>query len=150
MDVDISATLAGLDALQGRIDDATRQATADAAHLFQASAMVHAPVGITGNSTNAPGDLRRSIVVDGPVQIAEHSWHAKLGPTTVYGRQRELGGDIYPRSTEFLRFEKFGEVIRTRHVYQRPEPYMKPAYEDQRAAVAAVVDGRIVAAITGV
>ena len=149
MEIDITATLAGLDALAGRLDDATRQATADVAHLLQASAMIHAPVGVTGNSTNMPGDLRRSITVEGPVQVAEHSWHAKVGPTTVYGRQRELGGDIYPRAAGLLRFEKFGEVVHTRHVYQRPEPFLKPAYEDQRAAVVGVVDARIAAAVLG-
>ena len=149
MDIDVTATLAGLDRLSGRVDDATRQATADAAHLFQASAMIHAPVGVTGNSTNTPGDLRRSITVDGPYQSGGHTWTAETGPTTIYGRQRELGGDIYPRAGGLLRFQKFGDVIHASHVYQRPEPYMKPAYEDQRLNVAAATEARITAAIRG-
>lgn len=149
MNVDITATLAGLDDLEERLDDATRQATADAAHLFQASGMAHAPVGAFGNTTNMPGDLRRSIRVDGPHQVGEHTWEAEVGPTTVYGRQRELGGDIYPQTARMLRFERFGEVVFTRHVYQMPHPYMKPAYEDQRPNVEAVVLADIAAAIEG-
>ena len=149
MEIDISATLAGLDALSERVDDATRQTTADAAHLFQASGMDHAPVGVSGNSTNMPGDLRRSITVEGPYPTGEHSWGAEVGPTTIYGRQRELGGDIYPQSARLLQFEKFGERVFTSHVYQSPNPFMLPAYDDQRLNVAAVRDAHLTAAILG-
>ena len=111
--------------------------------------MGHAPVGVFGNSTNTPGDLRRSIEVEGPEQIADHSWLARVGPTVIYGRQRELGGPIFPQAARVLRFEKFGEVVFTQSVFQFPRPYMKPAYEDQRPNIEAVVIATFSAAIEG-
>lgn len=147
--MDVDATIAGLDALASRLRDTTRQVTADAAHLIQAQSMGFAPVGVAGNSTNTPGDLRRSILVDGPHQVSDDSWLAHVGPTTVYGRQRELGGDIYPQRARVLRFEKFGETVFASHVYQKPEPYMKPGLAAARPEITAVVADRYTAAITG-
>ena len=146
---EVSATIAGLEALKGRVSEATRQSVADALHLFQASGMGHAPVGVSGNSTNAPGDLRRSILVDGPVPVSEGTWTGEVGPTTVYGRQRELGGPIFPKSASMLRFTKFRTVYYRTAVYQHPEPYMLPAYHEVLPSLPAVVDGNIAAVLGG-
>lgn len=127
--------------------------------------MAHAPVGVGGNSTNAPGDLRRSIIVTGPVP-APDGWAGEVGPTMIYGRQRELGGPIFPKSASALKFTKFGTVyvigpsvipsvsighvfMRRPGVYQKPEPYMLPGYLEVMPSLPAVVDGNISAAIGG-
>lgn len=38
------------------------------------------------------GDLRRSIQVEGPIPAGAGSWSAMVGPTVIYGRIQELGG----------------------------------------------------------
>ena len=139
----------GAAALIQRLNEATEQIVADIAHLIQAGGMLHAPVGTPGNTTNMPGDLRRSIVVEGPERISDNSWGARVGPTVIYGRQRELGGDIFPVRAKFLRFHRFGLLILTRHVFQFPEPYMKPAEMQSRDAAYAIAIDRLSAAIEG-
>ena len=146
MAVEVEDTIRGLDILNLRIDAAVKQTVADVLHMFQAAGMEKAPVGTPGNTTNAPGDLSRSIEVTGP-DGSDGSYSGLLGPTTVYGRQRELGGDIYPVHARRLRFEKFGEVIHTFHVYQHPEPYMLPAEEENIVNVYPIAESRIAEAI---
>ena len=142
MSVDVARTLAGLDALLARMDLGVKQSIADAAHLIQAAAMEKAPVGTPGNSTNAPGDLARSIEVEGPTG-GDGIYAAELGPTVIYGRQRELGGEIYPQIASALHFFRFGEEIYTRHVHQEPEPYMLPALEENWVDIIPLVNARI-------
>lgn len=161
----MEATIAGLDALEQRVADATRQIVADAAHLIQADSMGFAPVGVVGNSTNMPGDLRRSIDVEGPVG-GDAVWMARVGPTVVYGRQRELGGPIYPQHATALAFTKFGtrlvigpEVhpgawdntvyLRRPGVYQHARPYMRPGRAAALPEIEAVASERIAVAVEG-
>ncbi|HEX7355318.1 MAG TPA: hypothetical protein VF288_10860 [Mycobacteriales bacterium] len=147
MPVDVAATIAGFDALGTRMDVAARGIASTAAHLVQAAAMKAAPVGTPGNSTNAPGDLRRSIDVQGPRALSAHAWEAEVGPTTAYGRQRELGGEILPRSARMLAFTKFGTLYVVPRVYQEPEPYMKPALDESRTVIGSAVTRIVAAAI---
>ena len=148
MGIDVSGTIAGLDLLAKRVDQATRQIVADVAHLFQAAGIDEAPVGVSGNSTNAPGDLRRSIDVQGPTG-RDGIYEALVGPTVVYGRQRELGGAIYPVTATFLRFEKFGVVYYRTRVFQEANPYMKRGYVQTLPSIEPVARERLRAAITG-
>ena len=110
--------------------------------------MEKAPVGVTGNSTNAPGDLRRSIVVEGPAG-GDGIYSGKVGPTVIYGRQRELGGDIYPVHARALVFTKFGTVYTVQRVYQKPEPFLKPAYDEHLEDLEALAYEHGLAAIEG-
>lgn len=146
---DVQATITALSALEVRVNDAVRQATADVLHMFQAAIMENAPVGVAGNSTNAPGDLRRSVLVDGPHAIGDNTWAGEVGPTMVYSRQRELGGPIFPKRATFLRFTKFGTVYYRRRVFQHPDPYTKRGYEAVLPAVWGVYEGRIATAVGG-
>lgn len=163
---EVAATVAAMEALKARVSAATRQSVADALHLFQAAGMAHAPVGVSGNSTNAPGDLRRSIIVDGPAPVGAGVWEGQVGPTVVYGRQRELGGAIVPKTASALRFTKFGttfvvgptvipggfgNIVYSNRpgVYQHPRPYMLPGYMEVKPELPAMVDANIAAAIGG-
>lgn len=144
---DVEATIAALTALGTRLDDATRQATADVLHLFQGAIMANAPVGKAGNSTNMPGDLRRSVLVDGPHAVGDHTWQGEVGPTMIYSRQRELGGHIFPKTARWLRFTKYGTVYYRKHVYQAPNPYTRRGYNEVLPSVEGVVEARIAAAV---
>lgn len=145
-EIDVTETLAGFDVLTERINAATRGIVDDGLHLIQVKAMANAPVGVEGNSTNPPGDLSRSIEVDGP-HGGDGLWEGKVGPTIVYGRQRELGGPIFPVNVRSLHFWTFGEEVFTRRVYQKPEPYLGPAEQEMIPAIRAVANERIAAAI---
>lgn len=147
---DVAATLAALDVLSARFDAVMPEIVAEIAHTMQVAIMANAPVGTPGNSTNMPGDLRRSIQVDGPTPVGAHGWEARVGPTTVYGRQRELGGDIYPTTKKVMAFTKFGERIFTRHVYQKPDPYTKTGYDESEGSVSLIVYEQLAAVIESV
>jgi len=161
--ISVGNTIAGLDLLEKRVDEGLREAVAQVAHAFQIAGMQQAPVGIAGNSTNAPGDLKRSIDVEGPVAGA-YTYVAMVGPTVVYARQREFGGDIYPHAATYLAFHwgkhptgedgtmptlADGRVL-ARHVFQVENPYLKRAYDQTLPAVSGIVDEHIGAAVMGV
>lgn len=164
MPVDVAATIAGLTVLQDQFQDANKQIVADAASIIQGRAQKLAPVGVTGNSTDPPGTLRRSIITEGPYPIDANVYQAQVGPTTKYGRQRELGGSIRPKSAKALHFFKFGDevyigpslipmVINNTYyiarsgVYQHPHPYMKPAVSDSESTIESMVLERVAAVI---
>lgn len=147
--IHVSATIAGLDALAERIDEATKQIVADAAHLVQRASMEFAPVGTAGNTTNTPGDLRRSIRVTGP-EGGDGTYVAQVAPWIVYGRQRELGGTIRAYNPSgLLTFVKFGQVYRKASVYQVPHPYLEPGRDTSIPAIEAVAIERLSIAVKG-
>lgn len=160
MPIDTAATIAGLDALARRVNDAVEAIVRDAAHLFQEQAMVNAPVGVAGNSTNTPGDLRRSIHVDGP-HGGDGTYSAKVGPTVVtanpgpggtifnYGRQREFGGTIYPRVSKALVFSKFGSNYSRPAVYQAGSHYLLRAREERHTDVETIIAAHLTEAVEG-
>lgn len=115
---------------------ATRGAVAKAAHLIERRAKELLSVSgrgdqgrdskgrftSRGGSPSAPGEpphlqsgtLRRSVTVDGPTPEmfgGYRGWKAQVGPTAVYGRVQELGGQT-----------GWGVLP--------PRPYMTPAYDD--------------------
>lgn len=148
MGVDVSRTLAALGDLGKRMDTAAFNTVKDGLDLIQLSARAKAPVGTPGNSTNAPGDLGRSIEVEGPAGDGG-IYSGKVGPTVIYGRQRELGGDIY-KSPGWMKF-MWGDKGLTfaHHVYQKPEPYLKPATEEQLPNLEVLAYEHALAAIEG-
>jgi hypothetical protein len=165
MSVEISACLTGLDALAVRLDGACKQAVKDVAEMYQDVARVNTPVGTPGNTTAPPGTLAASIVIDGP-SGGDGVYYAQLGPTTVYGRQRELGGHIYPglvarsigsehiggseRGKGLLVFTKFGVTIYATHVYQEGSFYMKRTVDEMPpGSVREKASAPVARAITG-
>jgi hypothetical protein len=122
---DVKACVLALERLSKDFDRTARRITSKALDTVQAAGRGFAPIGTPGNTTAPPGTLKESILVQAP-RGADGLYYGEVGPTTIYGRQRELGGHIYPKHAKALRFVKFGDVVYTRHVYQKPEPYMKP------------------------
>lgn len=138
MPVEVAATIAGLEAWLDRMRAATRDAVAEGASEINWLARANAPIGLP-----TPGRLKASIRVTGPYPLSRDAYAAKVGPTVVYGRIRELGGHIWPHGHPFLAFQwaqapptmrrlPDGRVL-ARHVYQRGRPYLKPATEVVRA-----------------
>jgi hypothetical protein len=122
---DVKACVAGLERLSKDMDRTMDRITKRALETIQTAARGFAPIGTPGNTTAPPGFLKASIDVSGP-RGADGLYGGEVGPTTVYGRQRELGGHIYPKRAKHLRFTKFGVTVYTDHVYQHPQPYLKP------------------------
>jgi Bacteriophage HK97-gp10, putative tail-component len=160
MPIDVAATMAGLDALAHRVSHATERIVERSAHVFQALAMANAPVGDPENSTNAPGDLARSIQVDGPYGGGD-SFVARVGPTVTtanpgpygrimnYGRQREFGGEITPNGPKMLVFEKFGSVYFASRVYQDGAFYLTRARVEGGPTVEVVIVEELTVAVEG-
>lgn len=95
---------AALKAMGEATNAATRAATATAAHLVEAetkkslSAYSHPKGTPTSSPAGRPpavvsGQLRRSVKVEGPRSLGAGTWEARIGPTAVYGRIQELGGN---------------------------------------------------------
>jgi hypothetical protein len=143
-----AGTIAGLDVLAKRVDNATRQSVADVLERFQGAGRLLAPKGTIGNTTNAPGDLARSILVEGPFG-ADGAFEGQVGPTVIYGRQRELGGPIFVKRAKQLRFVKFGTVYYRHAVFQKPEPYLKSAYDLEQPVIPGIVYRDLEAALAG-
>lgn len=160
MAVDVAGTLAGLDALVERVHDATRDIVSDVADLLQKRAIENAPVGVEGNTTNPPGDLKRSIEVDGP-HGADGAYTAEVGPTVVtanpgrggriynYGRQREFGGTIRPRISPRLVFTSFGVTFAVPSVTQEGSHYLLRARTEAQPAIEASIEDHLAIAVEG-
>ena len=126
-------TNAAIDALIGRIDDATKAAVRDVTGQVERFSKGFAHV--------KTGTLRRSILPTPVARVSLHAYAARVGPTVVYGRQKELGGHIYPVRAKALRFfwERKGVFVVTKHVYQSPIPFMKPGTDLARGQARSIV-----------
>lgn len=116
----LDAMLARLHEIVGKVEQATPEAMMRAGFEVQREAQrllslsSHPPGTPTPSAPGQPpsmisGALRRSITVEPPEHTAE-GWRISVGPTIVYGRIQELGGQAGNGST------------------LPPRPYMAPAY----------------------
>lgn len=108
---------------------ATGVATATGAHLIEAkvkqrlTSSSHRKGTPTPSSPGEPpslvsGTLRRGVMVNGPTSTGA-GFTASIGPTSVYGRIQELGGD-------------------TGHSTLPARPYMAPGVSDSQADLTAI------------
>ena len=109
-----------LDAMVERAYAATQQAVTTGGHLVEAEAKRQLGLKSHARGTQTPsargeppalvtGTLRRSIKVTKPEPTGPTGWTISVGPTAVYGRIQELGGDVWN-----------GAVL-------PPRPYMDPS-----------------------
>lgn len=100
----MSEFVTALKAASTAVDLATKAATAKAAHLLEAE--IKTKLGQSSHQKRTPtpsrpgqppalvtGTLRRSVKVEGPTSLGAGTYQARVGPTAVYGRVQELGGD---------------------------------------------------------
>jgi phage gpG-like protein len=115
-----------LDALQQRMHSATRKATKDGIALLKRrthsrlSRYYHPPNTPTPSPPGEPparisGHLRGSLAPTGPIETGS-GYTGQLGPTAVYGRIQELGG----------------QAGRNHSVTLPPRPYLAPTMRDAR------------------
>lgn len=123
MPVEVSRTLAALDAMTRRIQAASAAAGRKAALAFQAEGMANSPV--------KGGTLRRSWQTVTSQGLGVFS--AMTGPTVIYARRIELG---------FKGPDSLGRVYN-----QQPDPYVKPAYETVLPRVRPLVIAEIAGAV---
>lgn len=158
MPIDVSKTVAALDVLAARFKEAARSATGDGAYAIRDGARELAPLGI--------GTLRASIIVDGPRQASsvpglvaslphgDAVYAAKIGPTVVYGRIREIGGRIPGRRKAmihpYLRWQHDGHWVFRRSVYQHGTGYLRHATEMVVPRVNGFVRDRLTTAIRSI
>jgi phage gpG-like protein len=111
---------------------AAREALALSAHEVERQAKEELSIGshAKGEPTTSPpgeppdlvgGKLRQSVTVKGPTPAGKNSWEAQIGPTMIYGRIQELGGD----------------TGRDGMTYLPPRPYMTPALQAAKDFMAA-------------
>ena len=150
MSIDASETIAALVALGVRAQDGMRDTVNAVLADLQDKARGFAPIGVEGNATDPPGTLRESIVPT-PAVGKGGRYTGEVGPTTVYGRIRELGGviDLENSTALALRFTVFGDLVFTPHVYQWPEPYMKPARDLEDVPAIRITKEKMTAVIVG-
>lgn len=99
----VAECLAGIAEMVTRQNAATGTGLGKCLHLLEREIKADLSVGSHERgepTTSAPGeapdlvsgDLRRSIQVDGPDEEGGGRWSGQVGPTVVYGRIQELGG----------------------------------------------------------
>lgn len=142
---------AALDRLVVAAVQSTPVAVSQAATIVQGQAR--------SNASHRPGpnvgsgDLRRSILtgagvtagpmVPGVARIGPFRWSSVVGPTVIYGRIQELGGNIYPHHMArsgsgrpgMLSWVADGRRIYARHVYLPARPYLSPALASSQGAI---------------
>ena len=124
--IDVSATLAGLTALQGRLDDAMVATVSEILERVQDQAKANtADFHYDYPEAKTPGELRDSIIVEGPVG-GSGVYRGAVGPTVVYGAQREFGGHIFATPGRLMKFSYRASIYYTPHVYQ--EEYQSGRY----------------------
>jgi hypothetical protein len=133
MPIDVRAAQAALDRLIAVLPGSAAEVSSKMAH----EAQVAARAGLT----NPTGPLAESIRTEGPDQIGAMAYRTKVGPTLIYGRQRELGGPIDPVNASMLtaHFRAPGywmwdygrglEDVFTFHVNQFGQHYLKRGVE---------------------
>ena len=137
---------AAIDDLIRRLDEATAKGVMEGTLAVEATAKALAPVG-ESHGGDHEGDLRRSIDTQGPIPLGLARWMARTGPTTRYGRIRELGGHIYAQRAPMLRWHDEHGWHSAKHVYQGPHPYLKPAVSVVRRRFRSIMGRRWAAAI---
>ncbi len=113
---------AAIDDIIAKADMAARRAVTDGGHLIERRAKQRAPV--------LTGTLRRSIHVDSVVPLGPGRWQSITGPSVIYARQREFGGTIRAKNAPYLKFKGSQGWAQVKSVYQKPQPYMHPAFDE--------------------
>lgn len=66
----------------------------------------------------------------------DQSAYAAVGPTVVYGRIQELGGEITPVTKQWLSWiGDDGKRYFKKRVVLKPRPYLRPAYDEHESEI---------------
>lgn len=92
------------------------------------------------------GNLIRSYVSEGPEWIGPDVVAGRVGPSAVYARIQDLGGDVYAINYPQLGNPEVGFF--GPHVYLPPRPYIEPSVEGARDEIEAIWREEITGALT--
>jgi phage gpG-like protein len=71
---------------------------------------------------------------------SDQAAYAAVGPTVVYGRIQELGGEILPVHAKMLSWiNDAGERIFAKRVVLPARPYLRPAYDEHKTEIVQVM-----------
>lgn len=127
-----------LDGLTARIATAAPDVARAMAEAYEDRVVkveLHEAAHPPGTWTNAPpgrppawvtGELARSMVIT-PLKRGGMEASNLIGPTAVYARIQELGGDIRPDHHRYLHWVREGKDFWSQFVELPPRPYMRPA-----------------------
>ena len=133
-----AALIGAFNRMMYEIDDATQAIVEDIGKDVQARARINA-VKFKYDYPEAPkppGRLASSIIMQGPYGSGVGRYRAGVGPTAVYGKQREFGGEIHaPQGhTMGMRFHYrsiYYHHVKTVSQQEYPEGrYLSPAGRD--------------------
>ena len=123
-------TVAKIDELKGRTDDATRKG------IMQSQ--IHLQRMITKNLSSGKfniksrhGGLSSSIAI-APVVKSGTGLVGIVGSNLKYARIQEVGGDIFPVKARVLKFQIGGKWISSKHVRIPPHFYMMSTLADEK------------------
>jgi len=133
----ISPTLAGLTRAQRLAIKSAPRWLGEIATEAKITLQAAAPVGTPGNSTNPPGDLRKSIIFTKPAPLGAGKWGTIVGPTVQsirpgpggrvlnYARIRSWPSAtaIHPNVRPYLVFQVHGKWVKKRVVVQHGTPW---------------------------
>jgi len=127
---------------------ATKLATSEALHLLERRIKLKLRTYTHQRGTPTPsgsgdppalvsGNLRRGVQVGppgGPENIGANRWRGWVGPTAVYGRIQELGGEIHtPSSSSMVMSGTPGSGI-----WLPARPYVRPALTESMGEIQAI------------
>ena len=127
---DVAETVAALTRLQGRLDDAMVAIVSEVLERVQTQARANtSDFHYDYPEAKPPGELAASIIKEGPIG-GGGVYQGAVGPTVVYGAQREFGGHIFAHGGGLMKFAYRGSMWYTPHVYQQEYQsgrYLSPA-----------------------
>ncbi len=118
VEVDATGCLASLALMQGSFLAAIQDITSEGSKMAVQSSQSFTPVGVLGNSTNPPGELKASIQIYSRSGGGSGRVVYQYGTDLIYSKQREFGGDISAKNVPYLVFSIFGTVIEIAQVSQ--------------------------------
>jgi hypothetical protein len=149
MEVDYEACLAALGAISKRVVTASHAGLQSVGYFTENTIQQIAPRGTAGNSTNPPGDLRKSVVILGPYSRGSDAiWSVDTGPTMMYTMQRNYGGGIDAHNpTGRMFFYRFGKVWEPVHVDQVATYFMERSWDEVLPVVSKIMEAPIAKAL---
>jgi hypothetical protein len=137
------ATADAIHRMRDRLDKAVKQATSDALYMVERKAIANTYIVFRHPTGRLAGSFRIE-----PVRRSDGGWTGRVGPTVIYSRIQELGGEIFPKRAKFLHWVDETGSHFARHVTIRKHPYLKPAAEEVKGTLSDLYRARLTAALS--
>jgi len=97
-----------------------------------------------GKLQRRSGRLRGSIT--SRVRLSGDKVSGELGTNVIYARIHELGGEIRPKTAQYLKFQIAGQWRSVKQVLMPARPFLRPAMEDNLDKFRTIFQQRLVEA----